>query len=236
MRYFFYFVSCCLFLKVVGEESSWQGRLSKPLDSYALCMMNFVEHPRDIRAMQKKLEIALIQQHRWLLNKALNLMDIAYSLPPQMGVKANVKYKKVKITRDERPNPLLNFRAREVEIIEGFEASEVVLGSLKLHPDFKLLARVGLFEKWVTVLDEGEEFVPRELVYRPTTDVVTGTLKYALGGLWEKEIAKKRSMSVEWMFEQKALHEWKIKESLLKGQRGTGLLFDHWILTLSLGF
>jgi hypothetical protein len=120
--------------------------------------------------------------------------------------------------------------------VDGFEASEVVASSLRLHPHFKILGKIGLFEKWVTELDPDEEFRYRELMYMNTTEVFTGTLKYSLGCMWERKLANDRALNVEWTMEQKALREWKVKESLLKGQRRSGFLLDHWILTLTLGF
>ncbi len=210
------------------------GSLTPPLQSYVVFRMSLLEHPKEIEAIHKKIVTLFIEKPA--MQGALKLIDIAYSIPPQIGMKVNVKYKKVRVTQGERPNPLLNFRARELEIVDGFEASEVIASSLHLHPHFKILGKIGLFEKWVTELDPDEEFRYRELMYMNTTEVFTGTLKYSLGCAWEKKLEKDRRVNIEWTMEQKALHEWKVKEMLLKGQRKSGFLLDHWILTLTLGF
>ncbi|MEI8300845.1 MAG: hypothetical protein WCG10_04445 [Chlamydiota bacterium] len=208
--------------------------LTPPLQSYVVFMMSLLAHPKEVEVTHKKIATLFLQKTP--MQQALKLIDIAYSIPPQIGMKVNVKYKKVRVTQGERPNPLLNFRARELEIVDGFEASEVVASSLRLHPHFKILGKIGLFEKWVTQLDSGEEFRYRELMYMNTTDVFTGTFKYSLGCMWEKKLEKDRHLNVEWMMEQKAHHEWKVKESLLKGHRRSGFLLDHWILNLTIGF
>jgi len=151
----------------------------------------------------------------------------------------DIKYKKIKETKGERPHPLLNYLARESEILEGFEAGETLLSYYRITPNIKLVSQLALFEQWVTEkqhYDEVHHLGPMAEEMKEDIEKITGTFKYGLGWIWDIEMHHQRKMSVEFLMQQKTNNQWQVQQRELTDSKASGVLFDHWVITFTLDF
>ena len=173
----------------------------------------------------KELDLEGLQRHKRLKKFAAHIL----MFPPKISLNFFIKYKGVKVTKNQRPFLQLNYLAREGEIAEGFEASENLKGQLKLSDMFKLVSYFGVFEKWVNIYSKDP--------LKPIADTkVTATLKYAVGCVWSLVSTQRRKLELDFMVQQKTDNQWKYHEKSFLDRGGSGILFDHMVLTLRLGF
>lgn len=151
----------------------------------------------------------------------------------------DIKYKKIKKTKGERPHPLLNYLAREPEITEGFEAGETLLSYYRVTRHIRLLSKITLFEKWVTEREHYEEAHHLEHMseeIQQGIEKITGTIKYGLGWVWDIPMKRERKISVEFLMQQRTYNQWHVQERVIQNFQGSGAAFDHWVLTFTLDF
>jgi|GEM_PF-2193402 len=152
----------------------------------------------------------------------------------------DIKYKKIKETKGERPSHLmLNYIAREAEIAEGFEAGETLFGAYQIFRGVKLMSHIALFEKWMVERKQYEEAYHMEVMSEEMQEderKITGTIKYGVGWLWDIEMRNQKKMSVEFMMQQKTYNQWQLKEELMQTAQPSGIRFDHWVMTFTFDF
>jgi hypothetical protein len=231
-----------LYIKPVEDKFKGYGfnteNFPKHLAPYVLSRLEWNIKPQ----MQKLIKDSLTplelkaraEQSRGYLKVPSSMFLIA--VPFDLDFK--LKYKGIKKTKEERLPPALNYSAKEGEIVEGFEAGETLLGYFTLNPRWKVISRLSIFEKWEA---ERLEYVEAHRVeYIPQQELFarkfTGTVKCALGCIWDIEMQHERKVNIEFLMQQTAKSEWKIQQFLLSERKPSGVLFDHWVLTFTYDF
>jgi hypothetical protein len=158
--------------------------------------------------------------------------------PSRIKLSFFIKYKGVKQTKDEKPHLLLNYRAREGEIAEGFEASENLKTTFKITQHQKIISYIGVFEKWV---NHRKDYDSSYFLTMDHPDVakdikVTGTVKYALGWNFEKPLTKEKKLLVDLLMQHTANNQWKYKDRSFIERKVSKAGFDHWIVRTGLHF
>lgn len=206
---------------------------------YVLYRLEFIQDCQIVNKVEK------VMSFSHLKNIAKKSKDFL-SLPSSLFIKAlpldfdfDIKYKGIKRTKDERPPLPLNYLAREFEIAKGFEAGETLLSCFNITPHWKIISRLGLFEKWIAERVNYEAShhmeIEQEEIEEYTTQL-TGTLKYAIGCGWGFIMKDERKVNIEFLMQQQTHNQWKVKQFMLSERSVSGIIFDHWVLTITLDF
>ena len=225
----------------IQEYTSSQliDRFPAYLFHYVNVRMQLIRNYWSLEDFKKSQKVVPIKRGSQDIYQVLKLPKVAILRELPLDFDFDIKYKKIKETRGERLPLPMNYLAREFEISEGFEAGETLFSSYQLTPRMRLMSRIGLFEKWVTKKALYEEMHHMEsTAERSAGDVeqFTGTIKYALGGTWDIPLKNKRKMSLEFLMQQKTNNQWHVQQMIVKERLASGVLFDHWVLTLQFDF
>lgn len=236
-------ISGFMFFKEMGEASflNYEHPQEYVLDKTTSQLLNSA--PLHLRPyLLSRLTIVRALKETWN-SKPLNIQNTFFykpaplkkmkhqniTLPPFVKLDFSIKYKGVKLTKGERPSLYLNYEAREGEIAEGFEASENLKGQFLINKHVKLVSYVGVFEKWVNSYS-------KKTMLEVVDTKLTGTIKYAFGCIWNIPIRKKKMIELDFLFQQTANNQWKFKDNTFLDKGGSGILFDHWVLTFRYRF
>lgn len=227
------------------KEYSYDGGVPKRLEEfpkhlvhYVLSRLEFINNqdvPKAFREIMSSLELkAISNQSKHYLKIPSSVFVVA--VPLDLDFK--IKYKGIKKTKEERLPLPLNYHAREFEIIEGFEAGETLFSTFSLNPYWKIVSRIGIFEKWETEKLEYEEahHIETAIDHQMVAERFTGTVKYALGCVFDVKMKHERKMTLEFLMQQTAHSQWKANQFLFSERKPSGILFDHWIATFTFDF
>jgi hypothetical protein len=213
-------------------------QIPEPLRPYAFLRLNLVQLDKSASILSRQKVFQEFKQKKETFPSRKKLTTWIRLDPARLQLRFFIKYKGVKQTKDQRPHLLLNYLAREGEIAEGFEASENLQGTFHLSKNQKIVSYIGVFEKWVNHrLDYDSTYFLTMDHPDVVKDVkVTGTLKYALGWNFEKTLQNQQKFLVHVFMQHKANNHWKYKNSLFTSSSQAKAGFDHWVVTLGLGF
>jgi hypothetical protein len=225
------------------KEYSYDGKVGAHLETFPKHLVQYVlsrieltptsQAPKALKDKSDLLKLKSISSQSSYLRIPSSVFIVAFPLNFNFAL----KYKGIKKTKEERLPLPLNYHAREFEVVEGFEAGETLSSYFKLNPQWKIISRVGIFEKWETEKLEYEEAHQVEILPQQMfSKRFTGTLKYALGCMWDIEMQRERKMSMEFLMQQTTVNQWKIEEFLLSERNPSGILFDHWVMTITFDF
>lgn len=210
----------------------------KHLVHYVLSRLEFsnasLEVPLGIREVMNSLELKTLSGES---KHYLKIPSSVFVVAVPLDLDFKIKYKGIKKTKEERLPLPLNYHAREFEVVEGFEAGETLFGSFRLNPHWKIVSRIGIFEKWETEKLEYEEAHHIEVMQEQMVEErFTGSVKYALGCIWDVNFYQKRKMTMEFLMQQAAHSQWKANQFLFSERKPSGILFDHWVMTFTFDF
>ncbi|MCH9630289.1 MAG: hypothetical protein S4CHLAM37_02830 [Chlamydiia bacterium] len=218
------------------EESL--DRLPQYLQLYVFLLLDMHHKPNEVSQLNQYLEDVRIKTIQNFPKNLLSLSEETFFRQLQVEFDMDFKFKGIRHPKNELP-PELNFRAREALPTEGFEAGEVLLSTIPVHPHWNVFAKLGLYEQWVSEFINYEEMQGVENSLSSLQDFENrfkGTMKYGMGLKYKFETKTKRKLSLEAMLEQKSHNEWVLREYLLSHKGFSGVLFDNWRFTFTFDF
>lgn len=208
------------------------------LRPYVLCRLELLEDPKllaEIKKVNKLLYKDMVETKR---NREIERITEMFMQRLAVNFDFDVKYKKIKRTREkEYPSLLLNYRAREEEIAEGFEAGEIVWSYIKIHPKLRVVTHIALYEKWVKEKKDYEVSYQIDPYMIPEYNkTIVGTFKYAVGCEWNVYTEQEKKMVLELLLQQKTNQQWSVKDVWIPEGKVKGFLLDHLVLTINFDF
>ena len=222
-----------------GDSKRYLEEFPKHLLHYVLYRLEFMQHSHMGNAIEKVISSAHFKEISPKTREFLQIPSSAFIKEFPLDFEFDLKYTWIKKTKQERPPLPLNYHAREREVEEGFEAGETLLSSFNLNAHWRIISRIGLFEKWVQERIDYETAhhmeIPQEEIQEFKSQL-TGTLKYAIGCGWDFVTRDQLKMKVEFLMQQKTNNQWRVQQFLLSDSRASGAVFDHWVITMTFDF